>query len=213
MTSLLANARLRLRTYDSLPKARNRYNPAAVVAYQRLATGSMPRNSGSWSSLHEALMMFDMHRQLAATTSPKGRTQLTALRRALTKSAPLLRKLLLQKLSSASLERHGAAIARLFDELSGRGTIVTGKRFPVGTTKALHFLNPELFPIIDSRVARKLHGHTKALPKSATAYTGHTYVLALKVIAKQIRAYGTTRLRRLQSSQPILRIVDKILFV
>jgi hypothetical protein len=213
VTALLSNARRRLKLYDSLSKARNRYNPAAVKAYRRLATGRMPRNSSAWSAMHEALMKFDMHRQLRATTSPKGRTHAAALRLALTKQSPVLRNILSLRITSPSLRQRHTALARLFDQLSKRGAVVTGQRFPVGSTKALHFLNPELFFIIDKRVAKKLQLDTKTLPMSATAYTGHDYVCALKVIQKQIRRYGAARLQQLQPAQPLLRIVDKILFV
>jgi hypothetical protein len=209
---LLAGARQRLKSYDSLSKAHNRYNPAAVTAYRCLATGRMPQNSRAWSALHVALMKFDMHRQLAAMTTPKGPLQLAALRRIFAKNAPRLRPLLVERICSLSAQRHSVVIASLFDALSKRGAVVPGKRFTVGTTKALHFLNPELFPIIDSRVAKKLRSHTQELPTSATAYAGYHYALALQVIAKEIRLYGVGRLRSLQPSQPLLRIVDKVLF-
>ncbi len=92
------------------------------------------------------------------------------------------------------------------------GRVVLGKRFVVGATKALHFLNPELFLIVDKNVAAKLHQHTPLLPMSATNYTGFDYALALRVVASAVRGYGVSRLRYLQAGQPALRIVDKILF-
>lgn len=212
MPRLFVNARSRLRSYDSMPKARSLYNPAATAAYRVLATGRMPQSARAWSALNEALMRFDMYRQLGAMASPGGKVRLATLRRALTRHAPQLRELLSERISSASVRRRATMLRRLFDELSRRDRVVPGKRFPVGITKALHFMNPELFLIIDKRVAGKLHNHTKVLPKLASKYTGRDYVLALKVVAKEIAVYGLSRLRQLQPSQPLLRIVDKILF-
>jgi hypothetical protein len=160
-----------------------------------------------------------MHRQLGALGSPNGETHFAALRRTLKEQSHALRQLLRIQLTPLSinnphtLRSRRTAIARVFDELSGKGRVVPGKRFPVGASKTLHFLNPRLFPIIDSRIAAELHGFEKALPRLATPYTGEDYVLALEVIAEQIKAYGAARLQRLQPTQPILRIVDKILFV
>lgn len=210
---LFANAPTKLRSYDATPKARRLYNPAAREAYRRLATGRMPQTSRAWSALGKALMAFDMYRQLGAIKSPQSTARLANLRRLLTSHAPQLRKLLSKQLSSTCIARQSVTLRSLFDDLSATGYVVPGKRFPVGTSKALHFMNPELFMIIDKRVASKLHRHTKALPSLASNYTGGDYVLALTVVSRQLSAYGITRLRRLQPAQPLMRIVDKILFM
>lgn len=211
MTKLLSNARVRLKQYDADPNAR-RYNPAAMRAYRLLATGGMPRNRSAWLALGEALIAFDMGRQLERLESPKGRDHLCRLRRALARCAPLLRSLLSARISPPFVRSHITTLIRLFDQLSGSGRVVPGERFVVGATKALHFLNPELFLIVDKNVAEKLHQHTPLLPKSATNYRGFDYVVALKIVASATRAYGVARLRNLQAGQPALRIVDKILF-
>jgi len=135
-----------------------------------------------------------------------------ALRRALRKVAPRLRRLRFERLSMASVARTRHLLARLFDDLARAGGVIPNQRFVVGATKVLHFLNPELFPIIDRRVALKLRDYNGALPRLATRYCGEHYLLAMLTVAKQIQAHGKARIRRLQPATPLLRIVDKILF-
>jgi hypothetical protein len=96
----------------------------------------------------------------------------------------------------------------MFDYLSSSGRVVEGQRFSVGAAKTLHFLNPELFLIIDSRVAERLHGYSTLLPKSASSYTGCDYVLALKIVAAHINQYGFRRLRSVYCTHLRVTIAD-----
>lgn len=213
MRHLLADARNRVRKYDAQAKAKVRYNPAATYAYHKLAVGHIPRGTMAWLALERTLLAFDMGRQIGGVGTCKLRTSSQSLRNILSENALVLRPLLSVRLSVASVRRHRAKIARLFDLLAKCDGVVAGKRFPVGATKVLHFLNPELFQIIDKRVAETLRSHQPALPRTATQYTGLTYVTALYFVAQSIRKYGQSKLWRIQSTQPTLRIVDKVLFM
>ena len=212
MVAIFKHARVRLKAYDSMPRA-VAYNVAADFAYRRLATGRMPRGRHERESLGDALGKFDMGRQMGSISSSKGRKHLNALRLALTRRARTLRPLLSKRISPSLIQHHSKVLARLFDHLSTKGRVVPGQRFPVGVTKTLHFLNPEVFLIVDRRVAERLKICSKALPKTASRYTGIDYVNALQLVASQLQLYGIARLRRLQPGQPRLRIVDKILFM
>ncbi len=189
------------------------YNAAADIAYRRLATGRMPRGRHEWESLGNALGKFDMGRQIGSVSSSKGRKHFSALRLALARRGRVLTPLLSKRISVALIQRHSEVLASLFDHLSSSGRVVPGKRFPVGVTKTLHFLNPEVFLVVDRRVAERLKICSKALPKTASRYAGIDYVNSLQLVASQLRSYGVARLRRLQPGQPTLRIVDKILFM
>jgi hypothetical protein len=212
VVAIFKNARVRLKAYDSMTRA-DAYNAAAGMAYRRLATGKMPRGRHQWESLGNALGKFNMDRQMGSISSPQGRKHLGALRLALTRRSRVLKPLLSKRISVALIQRHSEVLARLFDHLSSSGRVVPGKRFPVGVTKTLHFLNPEVFLVVDRRVAERLRICSKALPKTASRYTGIDYVNALQLVASELRSYGIAGFRRLQPGQPTLRIVDKILFM
>jgi len=212
VVAIFKQARARLKAYDAMTRA-DAYNAAADIAYRRLATGRMPRGRHEWESLGNALGKFNMDRQMGSISSSKGRKNLGALRLALTRRGRVLRPLLSKKISLPLIHRHSEDLANLFDHLSSSGRVVPGKRFPVGVTKTLHFLNPEVFIVVDRRVAERLKIGSKALPKTASRYTGIDYVSALQLVASQLQSYGIARLRRLQPGQPTLRIVDKILFM
>jgi hypothetical protein len=85
----------------------------------------------------------------------------------------------------------------------------------VGATKILHFLNPELFMIVDANAAQALKG-APGIPYRAETqpgYSGERYIRALSEVKKRIHAYGIERFRSLEPGTPALRILDKLAFV
>jgi hypothetical protein len=156
---------------------------------------------------------FDMARQLGRKKSAKRAARIKALHDVLSKLAWRLRPTLNQSISKRCLNRHRMRITKIFDELARYGGVVPTQRFVVGATKVLHFLNPKLFLIIDKRVAGSLREIQSTLPRDPTAYSGARYFEALGVVHDHLRRFGITRMRRLDRGSPLLRTVDKVLFI
>ena len=125
---------------------------------------------------------------------------------------PLLQPLALQRIAEADLDAHGQAIKdayRVFAE-----TLGIDQQFHVGATKILHFLNPELFLIIDSNAARFLKrefdiGYRRHSPYG---YSADRYLEAMKAVKLEIGEFGIGDFADLEPDTPMLRIFDKIAF-
>jgi hypothetical protein len=97
---------------------------------------------------------------------------------------------------------------------SGQEGFDKNRNFHVGATKILHFLNPELFMIIDANIARILRNFGE-IPYRNTAQPGYSdklYIQSLKVVKDMIVRYGEDNFRSLESQSPIMRVFDKIAF-
>lgn len=89
-----------------------------------------------------------------------------------------------------------------------------GNEFHVGATKLLHFLNPEMFIIVDRNTSRAIRD-AFAVPYKNTTQPGYSekyYVQSLKAVKKMMVEYGTDRFRSLEPGTPAMRIFDKIAF-
>jgi len=89
------------------------------------------------------------------------------------------------------------------------------KRFDVGTTKILHFLNPELFIIIDSNAARVFRSYWGIPFRNSTqpGYTAKLYLECMNKARAEIAGYGLKEFQALEPGTPITRIFDKITFI
>ncbi|MHA1146127.1 MAG: hypothetical protein ACTSRW_15425 [Candidatus Helarchaeota archaeon] len=106
---------------------------------------------------------------------------------------------------------------RSYATLSGKGIDGLhsgGKDFHVGATKILHFINPELFPIVDSNAAKTLWVLFELPYKNSThpGYSGLSYTESMATIQNVILNYGADRFRDLEPDTPIMRIFDKLTF-
>jgi len=99
----------------------------------------------------------------------------------------------------------------------GKGSLDSNpnKAFHVGTTKILHFLNPELFIIIDSNAARVFRKYWNVPFRNSTqpGYTPELYLECMKRVQSEINEYGLEKFQNLEPNTPITRIFDKITFV
>jgi len=88
------------------------------------------------------------------------------------------------------------------------------KTFPVGATKILHFLNPELFIIIDSNAARAFKMCHQVPFKNTTqpGYSAKRYTACMEHAKKDMQDFGVSRFLSLESGCPITRIYDKLTF-
>jgi len=89
-----------------------------------------------------------------------------------------------------------------------------GGEFHVGATKILHFINPNLFPIIDSNAAKTLNElyNLKYRKTTQPGYCGALYIQSMATIRKIIWNYGIEKFRDLEPGTPIMRIFDKLTF-
>jgi hypothetical protein len=130
---------------------------------------------------------------------------------------PSLEPIIGQSLCEVDISAQSKRIVTAYDQLAiggADGLHETHKEFHVGATKILHFLNPELFMIIDSNVARVLRA-VFGIPYRASTqpgYSGKRYVRSLLEVKKGILAYGVGRFAALEPGTPIMRVFDKIAF-
>jgi len=89
------------------------------------------------------------------------------------------------------------------------------KSFYVGTSKILHFLNPELFIIVDSNAARAYRAAWQLPFRNTTqpGYSAELYVECMNREKVDISDYGVDKFRNLEPNTPITRIYDKLTFV
>jgi hypothetical protein len=116
------------------------------------------------------------------------------------------------------IDKYERTIREAYDCLARRGKESLdskGRAFHVGGTKILHWINPDLFIMIDSNVARVFRVYHGVCFKDATQprYTAKKYLDCLRHAQSEIHAYGYERFRALEPGTPIARIVDKIAFV
>ena len=132
---------------------------------------------------------------------------------------PLLEPLLNDDILSVDLLKHDSNIKKAYEILSaaGQGSLHedSNKSFHVGATKILHFLNPELFIIIDSNAARAFRatGQVPFLKSTQPGYHPDLYIQCLKQVKADISKYGVNSFQVLEPNTPITRIYDKLTFI
>ena len=89
-----------------------------------------------------------------------------------------------------------------------------GKEFNVGATKILHFINPYLFPIVDSNAAKTLRSLFGLPYKNTTqpGYSDEMYLKSIIAIKAALSNYGYVEFQSLEPETPVMRIFDKLTF-
>jgi hypothetical protein len=125
------------------------------------------------------------------------------------------RMLMDAQISSIEMDTHRELILKAYQCFAPAGTLDPAKESHVAATKILHWLNPELFIIVDSNVARAFRQRFSIAFRDTTqpGYTPEKYLACLRHTQNQIRAYGPERFRTLERGTPEARIFDKIAFV
>ena len=141
----------------------------------------------------------------------------------LEKIAPRLEQVMGLSITDIDLKEHERSILRVYSELSGDGEGAlnqrklkeTNGRFHVGATKILHFLNPRLFIMIDSKAAKAFRLAHNVPFRNATqpGYSAERYVNCMKHARDDIREYGASEFQALERDTPITRIYDKLTFM
>jgi hypothetical protein len=212
------NAEDKLRRYNQLCL---HYNLVANAVYQELRDSKTPFSSNCEPYLIAALISFDMGRMMDKGLAKRYDVGTggfaTRLHRKLAQIQPYLMPIITSNLMEVSIEEHKASIVAAYNNLASggeEGLNNRGNEFHVGATKVLHFLNPELFAIIDGNTAKTLK-RVCNIPYRNTAqpgYSGDLYIQSLFAIRDLIANYGIDRFRSLESGTPLMRIFDKIAF-
>jgi hypothetical protein len=215
-----ADARLALAHYNAHGLHYNLVADGVYAARQRIG---YPFDPAYLPYLVAALISFDMGRQLdvgpGAKYGPGAPSFAYRLCERLDDIAPLLKGLMSCSLVDVALDEHAAAITDAYNQLAQGGEhslSANGNGFAVGATKILHFLNPDLFLIIDRNVAQSLAVARRAdgspVLTGKSGYSGARYVQSLQAVQEWIANYGPERFQALEEGKPLLRIFDKIAF-
>ncbi len=197
------------------------YNLVADAVYRELRRAKAPFSPEYEPYLIATLIAFDMGRMMGS--GPANRYDVTAggfaarLRKKLTQVEPYLQPIIHHTLFEVDITGHSDDIIEAYNVLAmgGEGGLHEKKKsFHVGATKILHFLNPELFIIVDSKVANVLKNMCGIPYRVSTqpGYSGELYVRSLSEVRKRTSDYGAKRFRSLEPDTPLMRVFDKLVF-
>ncbi len=130
---------------------------------------------------------------------------------------PYLQHLTNLRLSDIDLPQESGNVSAAYRCLSsaGRGCLnQNGDEFYVGATKIMHFINPDLFIIVDSNSARALRlAHNVGYRNTTQPGYCHTnYIRSLKCAQTDISAFGVNEFCSLEKGLLMARIYDKLAF-
>ena len=215
---ILSDAVEKIRAYDRLNL---HYNLVAEAVYSARRSNKDLFGAEHLRFIVAALISFNIGRQIGklsiSTYEPREGGFAATLEKKLRAIRPLLQHLVNVSLCEVDLPAQRSNISEAYVELANSGKFglhQQGKQFHVGATKILHFVNPELFLIIDSKTAqafRKSHGvmYRRFSPQG---YSAEKYLTCLEKAKSDIAAYGEARFAALQMGNPIGRIYDKLAF-
>jgi len=198
------------------------YNLVANAIYVKLKEIGDPFDQSYLQYIIAGLVSFDMGRMMGTNTmrySFEDNGFALKLHSKLQKIRPRLEPILKLTLPSIDFKEHGEAIKYAYQTLSDSGfnalNADPNESFPVGATKILHFMNPELFIIVDSnaakafRIAWNVHFRSTTQP----GYSADRYLECIEDAQKDIRNYDIERFQNLALGIPLTRIYDKLTFI
>lgn len=197
------------------------YNIVATKVYEERVTVKNPFDRSFVQYIIAGLIAFDMQRTMGESKLvyryEEGCFALrleTALREVRRPLEPLLES----DIVKVDLSAQESVIRGIYERLASNGSLSLdnqSRRFEVGATKVLHFLNPNLFVIVDSNasrampLARKIH----SLPQGHGLPPAGWYVDCLRCAQLDIANYGVDRFQALEPRTPLTRIYDKLTFI
>jgi len=163
------------------------------------------------------LISFDMGRMMGKVEEAydfEGKGFGSRLNSKLQEIKPMLTPLINLNLSltKSGWQQHKGDIIEAYDILSanGKGALNANpkKHFYVGATKILHFLNPELFIIVDSYAIKAFQNDVPA------GYSATKYFKRMEHAQQDIQDFGLEKFKALdEPDTPITRIYDKLTFM
>jgi len=214
---LLANAAEKIERYNQVCV---HYNLVANAVYRELRASKKPFSVNYEPYLIAALISFDMGRMMGGGLSQKYDINAggfaTRLHQKLGQVKRHLYSIIDSNIIDTDIDLYAKEIKDSYSILANNGQegFDQNRNFHVGATKILHFLNPELFMIIDANIARILRNFGKIPYRNTTqpGYSDEFYIQSLKVVKDMIVEYGEDNFRSLESQSPIMRVFDKIAF-
>lgn len=215
---ILENALEKINRYNQLCL---HYNIVAEGIYRAQNTQKDLFGASFLPYLVAGLISFDLGRMMGKGAEgrydPKGNGFATQLMNKLQEIRSHLQHLTHLRLSDIDLRQEHDNIAAAYRCLSsaGRGGLnQTGDEFHVGATKIMHFINPELFTIIDSNSARALRMAHNVGYRNTTqpGYCDTKYIESLRHAQTDINAFGVKKFCSLERGMPMARIYDKLAF-
>lgn len=197
------------------------YNLAADAIYAELRRTRAPLSCAYQPFLVAGLIAFDVGRSMGQGWEQKYDPDRGGFACRLRKKLEVLRPLLEPLTVVDIFGLHGHALSHnvpaIYDELSTRapdGLSSRGDSFHVGATKVLHFINPGLFPIVDSYTARVMRRYFGIPYRNTTqpGYSGQRYSEVISGTRDALLRYGEEKFRLLEAGTPALRVFDKIAF-
>ena len=214
---ILTKAREKIDRFNNLGV---HYNIVADYVYERRRLTTELFGPDYLPYLVAALISFDMERMMG-----KGAEKYdimaggfaTRLHEKLSRIEPKLRHLTDVHLTDIDLQREKTNIKAAYQELSTGGIKGLNQRqgeFHVGATKILHFINPELFLIVDSNATRafKINHGISYRNTAQPGYTYEKYIQCMSCAKSDIIDYGLKNFCSLEPGTPIARIYDKLTF-
>jgi hypothetical protein len=193
--------------YNAIPRCASRYNPAAEKVYrERLRIGD-PLLAEFEPYIVYGLERFDMGRIMGSDFAPRLKRSLEAVR-----LLPFVAEFRDSRLSSVDLSLRGSEIMRAYQCLAPEGALHPKKQCHVAATKVLHWLFPDLFLMMDSKVA-KMFRDVFGVPyvkSTQPGYSAEKYVQCLQLAQSDMRLFGAARFGMLEPNTPEARIFDKV---
>lgn len=197
------------------------YNMVAEAIYKARETRKDLFGSDFLSYLVAGLISFDLGRMMGKGAEGKYDIRRNGfashLMKKLQEIRPYLQHLTNLRLSDIDLLQESSNFSAAYNCLSstGHGCLnQTGDEFHVGATKIMHFINPDLFIIVDSNSAKALRLAHKMGYRNTTqpGYCDANYIRSVKCAQSDINAFGINRFCSLEEGTPMARIYDKLAF-
>ncbi|MDY6971469.1 MAG: hypothetical protein SV775_03970 [Thermodesulfobacteriota bacterium] len=197
------------------------YNLVAQAAYEQLKTGVEPFSKEYRPFIIAALISFDMGRMMGAGVEQKYNPDQGGFASKLDNKMKAIQSdiepLCTMSIANAEIEGVSKLIKKNYATLAEKGVDGLhsgGKEFHVGATKILHFINPYLFPIVDSNASKTLRTLFGLPYKNSTqpGYSAELYVKSIIVIKKALSKYDFHKFQSLEPETPMMSIFDKLTF-
>jgi hypothetical protein len=167
-----------------------------------------------------ALIVFDMQRQMGKGLKAKFDKSAHGFAAKLSKALEANKEILFSleniSIDSNYLSNHEENIKKVYQDMAVDLKLAEqDKEFHVGATKILHFVHPELFPIVDSNSAAILRDEFRInyARSGQPGYSSDKYFESMQSIGEYVRKTGRPTLQELEPGTPITRIFDKLAFV
>lgn len=198
------------------------YNLVADAVYEQRRFIKEPFGEEYQRYITAALISFDMNRMMGQGGENKYDIEAGGFAKKLKDKLALIKPAICHltdnTLIDIDVENEKAAIISAYKELASdgkNGLNQRGSKFPVGATKILHFINPELFIIIDSNASRAFRSYHGVGYSNTTqpGYTAERYIECLKHAKQDILDFGVQAFLSLEEGTPLARIYDKLTFM